>query len=81
MKAITTKYIGATPHKPARIVASDQDGNRATVPADGDFPHDMPHRAAAIALCHKMHWPGADTLIAGSIKGGLVFVFAERNAS
>jgi hypothetical protein len=78
MKAITTKYVGPTNHKPARVIASDLDGNRATVSVDsdlGDFPHDNAHRAAAVALCTRMHWPGADTLIEGSIKGGRVFVF------
>ena len=31
MKAITTRYIGASEHRPARYVASDLDGNRVSV--------------------------------------------------
>jgi len=36
-----------------------------------------------VALCAKLQWPGADTLIGGSIKHGMVWVFppaAEADA-
>jgi hypothetical protein len=80
MKAITTKYVGPTNTKPARIIASDSDGNSHTyVPTDypADPPHDHPHRAAALALCEKMRWTGGATLIEGGIRGGRVFVFPQ----
>jgi hypothetical protein len=80
MKAISTRYVGPTNQLPARVVASDMDGNRAAVSADGDFPYDDAHRAAAVALCAKMNWPGADTLIGGSVKGGRVWVFTEAQS-
>jgi hypothetical protein len=78
MKAITTRYIGQTDRRPARIIASDSDGNRFVVAVDSeeaDYPHDNAHRRAAVCLCKKMQWPGAETLIEGSIKHGRVFVF------
>ena len=76
MKAITTRYIGATDRKPARIIASDLDGNRITRPADGaNFPYDDAHRAAAVALCAKLDWPGGERLIGGAVKHGMVWVF------
>jgi len=84
MKAIKTRYIGATDRRPARIIASDSDGNRITVKTDSGSthdPHDPNHRYAAIALCHKMGWPDAETLIEGGIKGGRVFVFPPKAQS
>lgn len=77
MKAITTRYVGATTYKPARIIASDQDGNRYVLPADGDFPYNTAHHAAAVALCHRMNWPGAESLVCGSVKHGMVWVFTH----
>jgi hypothetical protein len=80
MKAITTKYHGATSHRPARIIATDLDGNRSTVPADGDFPYDSAHRAAAVRLCETMRWPGADALVGGTVKHGgvMAWVFSPE---
>lgn len=73
MKAIETRYLGPTNTKGARIVASDGDGNRATI----GYPHELSgeavHRKAAEALCQKMGWPGK--LAGGSTKRGYVFVF------
>lgn len=83
MKAITTRFLGWTNRLPARVVATDLDGNRATVPADGSLDEDFldtAHRKAAVALCDKMGWDGADTLIEGAIKNGRVFVFAPTPA-
>jgi hypothetical protein len=75
MKAIVTKYRGPTDTRGARIIASDEDGNRVSIP----YPHELSgedvHRKAAVALCDKMRWTGADTLVCGGIKHGYVFVF------
>lgn len=74
-KAITTRYFGPGNVRGARIIASDEDGNRLSVP----YPHSIRggveecHRAAAQALADKMGWGGE--LIAGSLKDGYVFVF------
>lgn len=74
MKAIKTIYHGETNTRGSRITASDEDGNRISIP----FPHDLSgmdcHAKAAMALCHKMGWAG--TLHGGSLKDGYVFVFA-----
>ena len=85
MKAIETRYLGATNHRPARIVAEDADGNRVSISPesigaswDGNGlrrPEEV-HRAAAEALCKKMNWTGA--LAGGSTKRGYVFVFVDR---
>lgn len=82
MKAISTRYIGATDRKPARILATDLDGNRISIAVDSDqpFPYNDMHRAAAVALCRKMGWPGAERLIGGSVKVGMVWVFSHESA-
>jgi len=73
MKAIRTKYLGPTNYRGARISASDEDGNRITIPYPHELSGEAVHRKAADALCTKMHWCGR--LIGGSLKNGYVFVF------
>lgn len=75
MKAIETKFHGPTNTRGSRITASDCDGNRVTVSTDYSLDSEANHRRAAVALCDKMRWNGAETMIAGSVKGGYVFVF------
>lgn len=79
MKAIKTVYRGPTDTRGARISASDEDGNRVTIP----YPHDAgmgqdAHARAAIALCKKMRWHGR--LIGGALKACYVFVLAPSSA-
>ena len=74
MKAITTKYHGATDRRGSRISASDCDANRVSIPFPHELSHDDAHRKAAQALCDKMGWKGS--MIQGGIKNGEVFVFA-----
>lgn len=75
MKAIRTKYLGPTDRRGARIVASDEDGNRCII----GYPHELSgeavHRKAADALCAKMGWTG--NLTGGALRNGYVFVFTE----
>ena len=73
MKAITTKYYGPTNTRGSRIVATDSDGNKATVGYDHALNSEGNHKEAAIALCDKMSWSG--TLHGGHTKAGMVFVF------
>ncbi|MGD0135271.1 MAG: hypothetical protein ABSE57_24760 [Bryobacteraceae bacterium] len=77
MKAIVTKYRGATNTRGSRIAASDEDGNRTTIP----YPHELSgedvHRKAALALCEKMGWTGR--LTGASLRSGYVFVFTETS--
>ena len=73
MKAIITKYYGPTDTQGARVSASDEDGNRATISYPYELSGEAVHRAAADALCSKMGWSGR--LAGGSLKNGYVFVF------
>ena len=75
MKAITTKFLGPTATKGSRIAASDEDGNRVTIPYRSTLSSYTAHRAAANTLRKKMSWPGV--LIGGSIKNGYVWVFTS----
>ena len=83
MRAITTKYHGATNHLPARLSASDHEGNRIIMSRwdesiDADDTEGM-HVRVALALCDKMGWALGNGLFlaGGGTKRGMVFVFAE----
>ena len=65
MKAILTKYHGATDTRGARITASDCDGNRCSVPYDHSLNADGNHRAAAAELCLRFKWHGQ--LVSGGL--------------
>lgn len=58
MKAIVTKYIPATNTRGSRIAASDEDGNRISIPYPHELSGEAVHRQAAEALCAKMGWHG-----------------------
>lgn len=77
MRAIFTRFIGATNSHPARIIAMSNE-HRITIAADSDEPgdaqHERGHIKAAYALCKKMGWTGQ--LIEGGHSRGHVFVFA-----
>jgi hypothetical protein len=78
-KAITTKYYPPTTHRSACIVATDNDGNRASLSGDKmtDYAFGEPrHRAAAELLSRKMGWP-VDNLVAGALGGSGNYVFVE----
>jgi len=75
MKAIVTTYHGPTDTRGSRIVASDSDNNRASIPYPHELSGEACHRKAADALCAKMGWKGE--LIGGGLKNGYVFVFVS----
>ena len=50
MKAIVTKYHGPTDTRGSRITASDEDGNKCTIPYPYQLSGEACHRAAAQAL-------------------------------
>lgn len=78
MKAILTKYLPATNHRPSRITAFDGNGHRVTISYDSNLDHhEEPHRKAALALCKKMDWPGV--LVGGGTKDGWAFCFLEAS--
>lgn len=75
MKAIETHYLGSTDRRSSRIVASDSDGNKVTIPYPGELDTEKAHRKAAYILKNKMGWHGK--LVGGSTKKGYVFVFVS----
>ena len=77
MKAIVTKYHGFTKARGSRISASDEDGNRVTIPYPYGSSIEDCHRIAAMALCDRMGWKGK--LIGGSLKTGYVFVWVRED--
>lgn len=79
MKAIVTKYHGPTNNRGARISASDEDGNRVSIPYPYELSGEAVHRKAADALCAKLGWEGK--LAAGSTKTGYVFVFEKEKSN
>lgn len=79
MKAIRTRYKGPTNNRGARIMATDDDGNRVTVPYRYGLDGAAVHAIAAKALVVKMGW-GPCRMIAGGLKDGYAFVFAESDA-
>jgi hypothetical protein len=76
MKAIVTKYHGPTNYKGARIIASDEDGNRISISYPYELSGEAVHRKAAEALKTKMGWTGK--LVSGSLKNSYVFVFVSE---
>lgn len=78
MKAIQTRYVGPGNVRGSRVIASDEDGNRATVSYDSSLSSEAAHFVAAKALCDKMGWTGM--LVAGGIKNGYVFVWLDGDA-
>lgn len=78
MKAIWTRYKGPTDCRGSRIIATDEDGNRVTVPYDHALSGASVHAVAARALVAKMGW-GPCTMIAGGIKNGYCFVFKTND--
>ncbi len=76
MKAIFTTFRGATNTQGSRITASDEDGNRASIPYLHDLDSDAAHDAAVVALCKRMGWGGK--LARGGMKTGYVYVWIEE---
>lgn len=76
MKAIRTKYHGPGNVRGSRVSATDEDGNRVSVPYNHAAARYGSHDAAALELCRKMGWTG--TLIRGSLGDGFVYVFDPR---
>jgi len=57
-QAITTKYIGPTNYRPARVKATAASGLSVTVSWDHALNVDDNHTAAARALAVKLKWGG-----------------------
>ena len=74
-QAITTRYIGPTNTKAARIKATAEAGS-TTVAWDHALNIQDNHAAAAITLAQIYGWDGE--LCQGGIAGGYCFVFVDR---
>ena len=78
MKAITTRYRGATNTRGARMEASDGDRNKVSIPYPHELNSEQAHAAAAQALRDKMGWKGR--MIGGATKEGYTWVFADERS-
>ena len=76
MKAIRTKYLGATNTKDSRIKADDYDSNSITISYNYGLSSEDVFKEAAVALCKKMDWP--TNLLGGGTDNGYVFVFKQQ---
>lgn len=79
MKAILTKTLPWTTHKPRRIKAYTHDRNSIVLSWDACTPNGendgQAHMNAALGLCAKMNWPVV--LIGGGTKEGYAFCFTD----
>ena len=73
MKAIQTKYLGATNFKPARIVAKAEGVASVTISYDSEFDEGENHARAAKKLRDKMGWTGR--MVGGGTDKGYSFCF------
>ena len=78
MQAITTKYVGPTDTKGARIKATtSESGDSVTVNYDHARNTDENHLFAANKLKEKLMWRGR--MYQGSTKTGYVFVIVDHS--
>lgn len=78
MKAIQTRYHGATNTRGSRISATAEGGHRIYI----SYPHELSgaecHAAAAVELCRRLKWQG-DLIGGGLPNGDYCFVFAQSD--
>jgi hypothetical protein len=72
LKAIETKFLGATNHKPARVVATSTGGHRLVVSWDDGLCDASNHTRVAQALAKQLSWNMQ--YVMGWTKAGAVFV-------
>lgn len=71
MKAIQTRYYGATNTRGSRIVATAEGGakpHRVSIPYPPELSGEAVHAAAAVKLCEKLGWTGI--LVGGGLPNG-----------
>lgn len=71
-QAITTKFLGATNHRPSRVKATSASGHTVTVSWDHALNTTENHLAAARTLAEKLEWRGC--WVMGGLEPGFVFV-------
>jgi hypothetical protein len=59
MKTIVSRYLASSVTKPARMVATDNDGNKVTSSYDDSKSNAWNHDAIVRKLCRKFHWSGS----------------------
>lgn len=77
MQTITTKYLGPTNTKGARIKAVASGAQQSITISYDHESNDHGHIKAANALAAKLGWTGR--MIGGDTKEGKVFVFADED--
>lgn len=75
MIAITTRFLGPTNTKGARIVAETANGHRIVRPYDCAGSSTARHAQVACELARSLQW-SPEVLFEGGTKNGSVFVFA-----
>jgi hypothetical protein len=73
MKAIRTKFYGATDSNGSKIIATDGDRNSITIPYPHELNNENAHKLAAETLCKKMGWN--TDIIPGWFKNECYWVF------
>lgn len=73
MQTITTKFIGPSNTRGARVKATTASGMSHVVPYDYEMGNKS-YAVAALALARKLGWSGS--LIEGDTRDGKVFVFS-----
>lgn len=76
MQSIVTKFLGPTNTRGARIKATSESGESLTISYDYSARSADLHASAAEKLARKLAWGGK--WIGGGIKGGYVFVCANK---
>lgn len=72
MRAIVTRFVSPTNHRPARVSATVGD-KRIILPWDHSMGTDANHARVALSLARSLQWEGE--WIPGSLPGaGMVFV-------
>jgi protein involved in temperature-dependent protein secretion len=77
MIAITTKYLGPTNARGARIKATTGNGESVTVPYPYEYSGAKAHAVAALELARKLRWTG--DIIAGATATGYSFTLASSD--
>ena len=80
MQAITTKFLGATNTKPARIKATSCSGISVTVSYDYGLTEIQEHVQAVIALCKKLNWTDRGKFFMGGTADGYCAVFTDSDS-
>lgn len=81
MKAILTRILAPTNTKGSRIVADDHDGNRLIMPLRHELPQEKAHYRVVKALCEKMGWNDARSLVYGYLGDRMVWVWPDRTGA